>query len=314
MNERDIFYKDKEECRVSFTHIMDGAEESALKEIDELYGAADVLSIQNGEKHRRVLLLLSVAGTLLTLAFLLYDEVDLHGFILACGVMIICLAGIHYIANRLDCHRKYLQYRVLAESLRVRFFLMMSGSRKRVTEIMPWSIKKSVPWIMEVLDEIPCMEPGKKQSVFDCWMEDQKNYHETALKKAELKNQRDRRVSKAVLVITILAYAAALVFELAAYRGSVNIADADAIRVVLKVLLGTMSAVTLFTGSYYGKMSLSNSIEDHKRMIALYETAEKRISEEGETEELILFLAREFLDENSAWYAYQSQNKPDIVI
>lgn len=61
-------------------------------------------------------------------------------------------------------------------------------------------------------------------------------------------------------------------------------------------------------------MSLSNVIDDHKKMIALYETAEKEISQKGESEELLLFLAREFLNENNTWYAYQSKNGPDIVI
>lgn len=314
VDERAEFYRDVYVHSMQTEHVISGNIPPKIKEIDELYGYADALSIQNGEKHRRVLLLLSVVGTLLTLAFLLYDEVELHGLILACGVMIICLAGIHRISNRLDCHRKYLQYRVLAESLRVQFFLLIAGIRKHVTEIMPWSIKKSIPWVVEVLEEIPLAEPGEKTSVLDCWVRDQKKYHEAALKRAELKNQRDGHISKAALIVTILVYIAALFFELVVYPWSVNIAEADSIRVVLKVLLGIMSAVTLFTGSYYGKMSLSNSIEDHKRMIALYETTEEKITEEGETEELILFLAREFLNENSTRYAYQSQNKPDIVI
>ena len=46
-------------------------------------------------------------------------------------------------------------------------------------------------------------------------------------------------------------------------------------------------------------MSLSNTIEDHKRMIALYTKAEENILENGESEELIPTLAREFLIENS---------------
>lgn len=75
-----------------------------------------------------------------------------------------------------------------------------------------------------------------------------------------------------------------------------------------------MSAITLFTGSYYGKMSLSNEIDDHQRMIALYESAEEEIAKNGENEQLLLYLAREFLNENSTWYAYQSKNKPDITI
>ena len=49
-------------------------------------------------------------------------------------------------------------------------------------------------------------------------------------------------------------------------------------------------------------------------MIDLYETVEREISEKGENEELLVFLAREFLNENSTWYAYQSKNGPDFVI
>ena len=107
---------------------------------------------------------------------------------------------------------------------------------------------------------------------------------------------------------------AALVFELAVYGKGGATADQDVMRIILKIMLGTMSAVTLFTGNYYGKMSLSNVIDDHKRMISLYETAEEEIAKYGESEELLLSLAREFLNENSTWYSYQSKNKPEIIM
>ena len=71
------------------------------------------------------------------------------------------------------------------------------------------------------------------------------------------------------------------------------------VRMILKIVLGTMSAVSLFTGSYYGKMSLSNTIDNHKRMISLYEKAENDVLQSYESEELLIFLAREFLIENS---------------
>ncbi|MCR4672817.1 MAG: hypothetical protein K5637_06245, partial [Lachnospiraceae bacterium] len=283
------------------------------KTIDELYGAADVLSIKNAERHRRILLALSAAGTLLTLAFLLYDEAELHGLILACGVMILCLAVIRRISNRLDCHRNYLQYRVLAESLRVQFFLSLAGIKKTVADLMPWSVREGIPWIREVLMELPKQETEKPQSVLDLWIRDQKNYHISALKKTEKKNRRDECIARIVLVITIASYVAALVYELAIY-GKADFGNAELVRVILKILLGTMSAITLFLGSYYGKMSLGNVIDDHKRMIALYETSEQEVLKSGESEELLLFLAREALNENSAWYAYQCKNKADMIV
>ncbi len=314
LNKKDVFYRDKEACSVPLTHIMEGAAESALKEIDELYGAADVLSIQNADKHRRILLALSAAGTLLTLAFLLYDEAELHGLIIACGIMILCLFFIRYSANRLDCHRKYLEYRVLAECLRCQFFLSFAGIKTRVTDLLPWSERMGIPWISEVLLSVPADATAENNSILAPWIIEQKKYHKKALEKTVTENRRDRRITKAVFAVTIAAYLAALLYELILYRNTAGTGDADLIRTLLKIVLGTMSAVTLFTGSFYGKMSLSNVIDDHRRMIALYETAEKEISQKGESEELLLFLAREFLNENSTWYAYQSKNGPDIVL
>ena len=68
----------------------------------------------------------------------------------------------------------------------------------------------------------------------------------------------------------------------------------DMIRAVFKIIIGSMTVFTLFLGSYYGKMSLSNEIEDHRRMVMLYEKAENEVLQNGETENLILSIAQEF--------------------
>lgn len=155
MYRKDIFYKEKEECDIPLTHITGNITDPVLNEIDDLYGAADVLSIQNAKKHQKILLGLSVLGTLLTMFFLLYDEAELHGLIVACIVMIIFLFLTRRIADNLDCHRKYLEYRVLAETLRVQFFLSVAGIEKPVSEILPWFIKQSLPWVTSILESLP---------------------------------------------------------------------------------------------------------------------------------------------------------------
>ncbi len=313
MTEKEQFYKEKEECSIPLTHIIEGVKGAPLAKIDELYGAADVLSIRNSGLHRKLLFALSVIGTLLALAFLMYDEIELHGLILGCGVMILFLFLIRRRAGRLDCHRKYLEYRVLAESLRVQFFLTYAGLDERVSDLLPWPVKQSIPWVSSILSEIPVVGRDEKRSILDCWIRDQKSYHKSALAKAVKKNKKDTTITKTALIVTLAAYFLAVVFELAFYR-NIGSGIAETVRVVFKVVLGTMSAITLFAGSYYGKMSLSNVIDDHRRMTALYEDAEKKVAEKGETREILLGLARECLNENSTWYAYQSSNGTDIVL
>ena len=59
MNQTDEFYEDMEKCEIPLTHIEKGITDPTLKPIDELYGAADVLSVENAKKHQRNLWLLS---------------------------------------------------------------------------------------------------------------------------------------------------------------------------------------------------------------------------------------------------------------
>ena len=295
-------------------HIAEESDDKALCETDSLYGAADALSLKNANKLRRILLMLSFAGTLLTMLFLLYDEAELYGLILACGVMILCLFFLRLISDRSECHRKYLEYRVLAESLRAQYFLFLAGIKTRVKELAPWTIKQDIPWAMDILSSLPEPATNKKRSVADLWIKDQKDYHIRKLKVCEKKSRRDSAVGKATVTVTIASYLAALVFEILVMNGALGGIDVNTCRAVLKIVLGTMSALTLFTGNYYGKMSLSNVIDDHRRMIKLFETVENEIKLNGETEELLVSLARECLNENSTWYAYQTKNTPDLVM
>ncbi len=315
MNERTAqFYSQKQKCQGNLTHIMDQIDDPALKKIDELYGAADYLSLFYAKRHQRNLLLIAFLGTLLTFFFLLYDEAELYGLIIACGVVIICLFVTQRLSGKWESHNHYLEYRMLAESLRVQFYLGYGGITKKVEDILPWSTKMTLPWITEVLKTVDSPEGRERKQLSEVWIREQKTYHERALAKAEHKNAINNSVCRGTLVVTVLLYFATLLFELYISSGKTIPLNIDTVRAVLKILMGTMSAVTLFMTSYYGKMALPSIIDDYRRMIALYDKAEKEIQEHGESEELIMFLAREALNENSVWYSYQSLNAADINI
>ena len=311
MNKKEEFLKDKETCKKELSKIME-SEDATLKEINDFYGAADILSIENKKKFSNILLVIAFVGTLLTIAFLIYDEVEVYGMIIACGLLIICLFLINNFSKKLDCHRKYLEYRVLAESLRNQFYLYYSGSQKRVSELFPWSFKTNFSWIEEIINDIKFGKNDKKP-ILDCWIKEQSAYHKKALLKAQKQDNINKYVTKTVLILTLLTYLFALLFELLIYK-SVDINRLNFFRAAIKVLLGSLSAITLFTNNYYGKMSLSNVIDDHKKMIALYEEVENKIIKEGEKEELILYLAKESINENSSWYAYECNNEIELNI
>ena len=111
--------------------------------------------------------------------------------------------------------------------------------------------------------------------------------------------------------LSILLYLAVLAFE--CIRGdllpfSAAADGADRFRTVSKLLLGSFSAAALFISNYYGERSLSRAEADHGKMERFYRAVSDRIDRFGQTDALLLLLAREELIENGNWCSYQRDN------
>ena len=148
---------------------------------------------------------------------------------------------------------------------------------------------------------------------------DQKGYHERALARTKAKAGHNERIMKFSLVVMVLSYVFAVVFEivcggLLTGRVLLTWGQLELIRTILKVLTGSLSAMTVFASDYYGKLSLEERLGDHARMIRLYEMVEERIADGCGMEVLLCKLAKEELGENANWFAYQGRNKPDISV
>jgi hypothetical protein len=227
------------------------------------------------------------------------------------------------------------------------YFLRKAKSRQNAANLLPWSWRFNVPWTEPVLRELGRTVDGAPENsspaeaaageaaaeknprggdscrsryrILDVWVRGQAQYHREALIMTEARIRRNDRISNLALLLALATYAAALVFEICVgglFSGSVLLGQRqmEVIRVILKVAMGSFSAMTLFAGNYYGKLSLEETAQDHRRMAALYEKTEEEILRTGETEDLITKLAREELSENSSWYAYQCKNRPDISL
>ena len=194
-------------------------------------------------------------------------------------------------------HEKYLEYRMLAESLRVQYFISKAGIKKRVVDILPWFTEIRIPLIKDVLSDLSTIETGKKEHILDSWIRNQMNYHAGAHKKALKQEEKNELYEKISLILTIAFYVTHWV------------------RAGLKIGVGTATAITIFLSNYYGKMSLSSKVEEHMRMYLLYQKIEFEIKKtREEREEQIIYLAKQCLIENTVWYSHQKKNEPDFAV
>lgn len=308
------FDEERKTCE-NLTHIEEEISSPALIEIDRLFGAADVLSIKYAQKHYNKVRNISIIAPLIVFLFLLYDEAELHILIFAVLLLIIILYLIYRKANNENVHDKYLEYRVLAESLRVQYFISKAGIKENVKNILPWLTKIRIPLVKNVLSEIPT-ETNKKEPIINCWIRDQMKYHDEAHKRALEQLEKNELYERISLIATILFYVIALIFEISMILyAPFDVETAHWVRAGLKIGVGTATAITIFLSNYYGKMSLSSKVEEHLRMYWLYQKVEHKIKQtKEENEEEIIYLAEQCLIENASWYSHQKKNTPDFAV
>ena len=101
---------------------------TGAEQTDQLFQAADGLAIHYQQRVNSSLRAIHLLAVMMGLVFLVYTEFDGPGYMLLTFLGLF-FAGvvIHIIGNAHEWHRKYLDYRTLAEGLRVQFYWNLSG-------------------------------------------------------------------------------------------------------------------------------------------------------------------------------------------
>ena len=300
--------------------LPEGTAEPVLSAIESVYLSASAISTAAAATFRRILVQLAVASTVVTVAFLLYDEAEAIWMIYVCGLMVLTDWLAQRYARKTDCHRRYIECRALAECLRVQAFLSYAGSGVQASELLTWTQQEETAWIKDAMCALSVgSHTGRRHDILDCWVEDQHRYHESAHNRAEHSADTSGRVVGTALVVSVGLYFSALLFEIfcggeLGVRPIVAVGNVEVYRTWLKIVLGGISAVTLFVANYYGKLSLSRQLSDHDKMARFYGEVAEQIRRRGQTDEVLTVLAREELIENGNWCSYQRDNTPDFSL
>lgn len=290
--------------------------EECISKIDLLNkegGNADELSVRCGKKYHNALKLLAILGTVVTVAFLLYDEAFLSFMLVVIGIVFAFMYFSYRYANKSKFHERYIEYRALAECMRIQNHLSKSGYDYEVADYLDYNRCFDTLWIyktMKIVTEFNTKE--KSEDLRNGWLLEQYKYHLESSAKTDKIIKRNNTIVKISLFSSIALYIFAFIFEYVV-ASRLN-SDVELIRTIIKTSIGGFSAASLFAANYYGKLSLERVHEDHVRMSDFFKRAIDYVDKNDINDRFIKELINEELSENSNWCSYEKDNKIDLTI
>src|SRR5581483_516777 len=283
---------------------------ASLKEALDFYAIADVLS-QRFQKRT-----FATAKVLLWFVFFaalfyeLYSGPIVQPVMIALYLSMFLLAGASYAwANRRGYQTKYLDYRALAEGLRVQFFWKLAGLSDSAADYYMRKQKSELDWIRHAVRSCmteTCPEPetneiwtteegilGRLKLVQKYWVDDQATYFGRAAHRDEEQLHRNERF------ITFLFGTTLLLAGIQLFLPQQNL------YLVLCIAMLPVSAALIH--SYLQKNALAEHTKQYDRMSGFYHRAKmhlEKLIEKGKLKEAQNFVAelgREALAENGDW-------------
>lgn len=296
--------------------LLDNVDKSALPEgtesIDRLFRVADWLALHYQQKTLAALRLMHALAFMMGLMFILYSDFETSRILLVAFLGFFALASTtQAIAKRGGWHRKYVDYRTLAEGLRVQFYWAAAG----VTHESKWKfahdtyLRSQNPecgWIRNVMrvagtrtDATPSREPAGIEFVLSEWVGDLSRgqlgyFRKKALDRLRL-HSRTKLMGRLSLGVTVLT-GAMFLFVGANLRESVS--------AVLMVVMGASLLLYAVREGYAYATAVKELIKQYEYMLRIFGGAYRRLSDTTDVKEqrqILFALGQSALDEHSEW-------------
>ena len=300
----------------------------------EAYQNADYLAVRNRASYRRALSAIYWTGAATGLSFgvLGLPGLGVPSPALAYALFFLATVAVFQVQKKKGWFDRYLEYRALAEGLRVERFWQIAGlgyGEARV-EAFDLYLRKQVGqigWIRESLRALSCYEGGSskepaRQFIYEHWVKEQADYFSAAAERDRLKLRRFRRIATPLYGAGLIA---ALAIRGLTYASSTFLSTHRPFGLALRLLLLTPGLGGLVS-SYSGHLALDEQEKTYRRMAQLFCLGKQKIEASGAQPDLSFFeaiiraLGSEALRENADWlhlhstHPVQSPNVPRVSL
>jgi hypothetical protein len=293
-----------------------------IEDINRLFCTADWLAIHYQRKTLLTLRVTHLLAFLMGIMFILYLDFETWPyFMFAFLVFFLVAAGIQYVANRSAWHRKYLDYRALAEGLRVQFYWAAAGvssenESKFTHDNFLQTQDPELGWIRNVMrvagtrcDAAPNTSADGLRFALKEWIGDEDNgqtgYYRKKVHERVRQNRYTERLGMASLLSSVVVV---VLFIIAGSSIPEDLHDS------LEVAMGAMLLLFGVRQGYAFSTAEKELIKQYEFMLRIFYNARRRLdnaADIAERRQVLLALGGSALDEHAEWILMHRDRSPD---
>ena len=289
-----------------------------VREMDALFAAADWLAVHFRRQVRAGMLLTHTLAAGMGLTFILYSDVAAERLYVAMFLLLFAFAAVaRWIGERREWHRKYLDYRGLAEGLRVQLYWRLAGVEISAENSLGYDsfLQKQdvdLSWIRHAMrgtgllrDEAFQADSAWLQCVIARWVGPSPSDHARGGGQTAYFREGGARRERAYRITTVLgdiALAGGLLGALALLVGA-NHLDASP-RTQLLLAMGLLPLLAGIRESFSYKNADKELIKQFRFMRRLFESCRWRLDrarDDAESRHLLRALGCACLEEHAEW-------------
>ena len=293
----------------------------ACLQIQQQFGWADGLAQRYQRKTIRAFLRIAICASFSVFCFEIFSNAWAGLPIIASYLAALVAAyGVFTWSEKYHHHRKYLDYRALAEGLRVQFFWKMAGMNDSVAKYYLCRQESELDWIRHALRTVDfwCRKDIEDTQVMlsevkKSWVDAQAGYYEKAVKRDSLKLQRLQKKTKRLVQLGMWVITPAMLVIHGFVLGG------ELLDQWMQVITPSIFVVAGALNYYVEKMQFESHIKQYRRMNALFKRYallwELNPMERDRNEyqqNLLRELGKAALAENSDWVLTHRQQPLEV--
>jgi hypothetical protein len=283
---------------------------TATRNINVYFCAADSLAIHFQQLMLRAFRMTHVLGFAMGMMFILYSDVQSRRpFMVAFFLFFAATYAVYRVAARGKWQEKYLEYRALAEGLRVQFYWAVAGvtgdpATKYAHDNFLQKQDVELTWIRNVMrvagigcDVAPDLNPQGLAFAIREWIGDEngggqlKYYRKSMRQYIDRSGQIDRMGQLVGVLVTVSLVASVLVAS-------------NAVRGTLFVTVGSLLLLLSVRQSYAFRVAEKELVKQYEFMYRIFRKARRRLeaaTSDTERRRILRVLGESALDEHAEW-------------